>query len=231
MDLMLRFLLLSVFALLSVAVKATEFHHTKISRTDTSGYGGRLLRTARMSDDEARGVLIPGLKNWRVTSWIKNGKSDDYVMDKLKLTGLIGRALTEDPNFKYFQKFKVDGWLKKGASTTTAWDDLGLNSIALGEVTKVDTFRIYQQYITELNKKAENIPWDRWSNLFGGGSETELAIKVSILAKLGRTDSIDLQLMVESRGMIAFLKAVKKHGKILDERVEMDVVKAIVNLQ
>ncbi|ETL92836.1 hypothetical protein L917_08915 [Phytophthora nicotianae] len=152
-------------------------------------------------------------------------------MDKLKLTGLIGRALTEDPNFKYFQKFKVDGWLKKGASTTTAWDDLGLNSIALGEVTKVDTFRIYQQYITELNKKAENIPWDRWSNLFGGGSETELAIKVSILAKLGRTDSIDLQLMVESRGMIAFLKAVKKHGKILDERVEMDVVKAIVNLQ
>ncbi|ETK79501.1 hypothetical protein L915_14654 [Phytophthora nicotianae] len=199
MGLMLRFLLLSVFALLSVAVKATEFHHTKISRTTTSGYGGRLLRTDAMNDDESRGLTMPiGL---RIKSWIKKGKPDEYVMNKLKLTGLIGRALTEDPNFKYFQKFKVDGWLKKEASTTTAWDDL---DIALGEVTKVDTFRIYEQYITELNKKAENIHWDQWSNLFGGGSETELVAKVLILKKLGRTNAFDIGNMVGSTGLLAY---------------------------
>ncbi|ETL89066.1 hypothetical protein L917_11930, partial [Phytophthora nicotianae] len=213
MGVMHRFLLLAALTLFIVVVKATEFRHTKMSRPTTSGYGGRLLRTARMSDDEARGVLIPGLKNWRVTSWIKNGKSEDYVLNKLHLTNLIGRALTDDPNFKYFQKFKVDGWLKQKASTTAAWDDLGLSTLSVNEITKVDTFRIYEEYIKALNKKAKDIHWSQWSKLLGGGSDTEMAIKVSILTKLGRLDDTDIALMVGSSGLIAYNRAARQYGK------------------
>ncbi|KAG3109249.1 hypothetical protein PI124_g20336 [Phytophthora idaei] len=59
MGLLHRFLLLTAFALLSVFAKAAKFDHTKLSGITEGGYGGRLLRTATMSDDEERGQLMP----------------------------------------------------------------------------------------------------------------------------------------------------------------------------
>ncbi|KAG3149063.1 hypothetical protein PC128_g23471 [Phytophthora cactorum] len=142
MNLMYRLLLLTVFALLSMFSKAEEVDHTTISRSTASGDGGTLLRAAIMSDDEEMSLPVPSfiksrVTNWRINSWIKNRYSDDYVLVKLRLTGLAGKTLTKHTNFKIFQKFKIDGWLKESATTTKAWDHIGLKGLNVAQLKRL----------------------------------------------------------------------------------------------
>ncbi|KAG3181128.1 hypothetical protein PC128_g15282 [Phytophthora cactorum] len=193
MGLLHRFLLLTAFALLSVFAKAAEFDHTKLSRITEGGYGGRLLRTATMSDDEERGQLMPSfiksrLTNWRINSWIQNNRPDDYVLRKLKLTGLAEKTLTENPNYKIFQKFKVNGWLKERATTTKAWGDLGLTRFSMYDVHKADGFNTYTHYVIALFKKAKKVDSEEWSRLLRERSVTELVTKTMILRGFARDD-------------------------------------------
>nr|AYP64690.1 secreted RxLR effector Avr1 [Phytophthora infestans]AYP64691.1 secreted RxLR effector Avr1 [Phytophthora infestans]AYP64692.1 secreted RxLR effector Avr1 [Phytophthora infestans] len=208
MGLMHRVLLLATFALLCMHAKAAGFDHDKVPRTVERGGGARQLRTATMSDDEARVSKLPSfiesfVKNRKIESWIQNKVTDDFVLSELKLVRLPGTSLADDPNFKLFQKFKIGGWLEEKATTTKAWENLGLDSLPFDQVSKTDEFKTYTQYVTALNKKASKLDIDQWHGLLSGGSPEELMAKAMILRTLGR-DVLERRVMLGGHVVVPF---------------------------
>nr|UUL91794.1 effector protein Avr1 [Phytophthora infestans] len=208
MGLMHRLLLLATLALLCTLAKAAGFDHAKVPRTVERGGGARQLRTATMSDDEARGWILRSffesyLKDRKIKNWIKGKVTDDFVLSELKLVRLPGKNLADDPNFKLFQKFKIDGWLEEKATTTKAWENLGLNSLPFDQVSKTDEFKTYTQYVMALNKKASKLDIDQWQGLLSGGSPEELMAKAMILRTLGR-DVLERRVMLGGHVVVPF---------------------------
>nr|UUL91795.1 effector protein Avr1 [Phytophthora infestans]UUL91796.1 effector protein Avr1 [Phytophthora infestans]UUL91797.1 effector protein Avr1 [Phytophthora infestans]UUL91803.1 effector protein Avr1 [Phytophthora infestans] len=208
MGLMHRLLLLATLALLCTLAKAAGFDHAKVPRTVERGGGARQLRTATMSDDEARGWKLRSfiesyLQYRKINNWIKGKVTDDFVLSELNLERLPGKSLAEDPNFKLFQKFKIGGWLEEKATTTKAWENLGLNSLPFDQVSKTDEFKTYTQYVMALNKKANKLDIDQWQGLLSGGSPEELKVKAMILWNLGR-NSLERRVMLGTHVVVPF---------------------------
>ncbi|OWZ10733.1 hypothetical protein PHMEG_00016373 [Phytophthora megakarya] len=85
------------------------------------------------------------------------GKSDDFVKEKLKLTGLSGVALTSNKNYKHFKKFvmiktwnQLDAWRNTETPTYDVWRTLGFGNMNtwddLMNAADTDAFKLYQQY-------------------------------------------------------------------------------------
>nr|UUL91802.1 effector protein Avr1 [Phytophthora infestans] len=208
MGLMHRLLLLATLALLCTLAKAAGFDHAKVPRTVERGGGARQLRTATMSDDEARGWKLRSffesyLQYRKINNWIKGKVTDDFVLSELNLERLPGKNLAEDPNFKLFQKFKIGGWLEEKATTTKAWENLGLNSLPFDQVSKTDEFKTYTQYVMAINKKASELDIDQFQRLLSGGSPEELKVKAMILWNLGR-NSLERRVMLGTHVVVPF---------------------------
>ncbi|OWZ02696.1 RxLR effector protein [Phytophthora megakarya] len=101
-------------------------------------------------------------KKINVAKWADADKSDDFVMKKLKLTGLSGEALTQHTNYKFYEQFvtlkRVNAWQKADASTYAVWRELGLGHINtwddLVNAADTDAFKLYLQYAEAFDKKA-----------------------------------------------------------------------------
>ncbi|OWY93916.1 hypothetical protein PHMEG_00036509, partial [Phytophthora megakarya] len=134
----------------------------------------RLLRDNKGGDDrrhtdERAGSFVSKvsnlLKDHNSIRWADAFKSDDFVKEKFKLTGLSGVALTGHKNYKYFEKFveikklnQLDAWMKADRSTFAVWRELGLGSINtwddLMNAAHTDAFKLYQRYASSSDNYA-----------------------------------------------------------------------------
>ncbi|OWY98368.1 Avirulence (Avh) protein, partial [Phytophthora megakarya] len=104
-------------------------------------------------------------KNNNAIRWADAFKSDDFVKEKFKLTGLSGATLTRHKNYKHFVKFveiktsnQLNAWLKADKSTFAVWRELGLGSITtwddLMNAAHTDAFKMYQRYADSFDNNA-----------------------------------------------------------------------------
>ncbi|OWY96513.1 RxLR effector protein [Phytophthora megakarya] len=96
-------------------------------------------------------------KNSLVERWVKADKSDEFVLKKLKLTGLAGNALKRNKNYVFFENFvkmrdtnRVNTWLANDVPTYDVWKTLGFDHVRtmkdLGKIGDSDAYKLYMRY-------------------------------------------------------------------------------------
>ncbi|KAG1706125.1 hypothetical protein DVH05_002685 [Phytophthora capsici] len=187
MNSMYRILLLTTFALLCGFSNAVNSD-------------ARLLRVVDPTEEKGgfTTYVKDSLTKWRINSkiksWVKNKKTDEYVLKKLGLSTLTGKDLVNAPKYSQFQDFKVGMWLKEATPTTTVFNTLGLNKVE-GAVENADDFGTYVKYVITLGEKADNYPLSQWPRLFGGGSLEQLELKRKIL-RLQKRNVLEINFML-----------------------------------
>ncbi|POM66420.1 Avr1 secreted RxLR effector peptide protein [Phytophthora palmivora] len=194
MGLMTRSLLLAVFVLLTTVgtlTMATENTQIKISNVASpiAAISTRLLRNAKSVDDDVTDSEDRGLQSFissllstrQINSWIKAGKTDDFVMNTLGLTGLTGEKLKNNPNFKKFQAFQVGRWLKENTPTSSVLEKLKLNELDYAALITADGYNTYVKYVFDLGKRANKYNIEDWPTLFGTGTIEQLKHRAGLL--------------------------------------------------
>nr|QMU24833.1 PaRXLR9 [Phytophthora agathidicida] len=145
--------------------------HTSLSRHPTTNDNIRSLRTVEADDDgtsEERGLEFVSKigsyfkNNYNVSKWAAKGKSEDYVKEKLGMTGLQGERLKSHPKYKYFESFviqeeahRLNRWLAQNVTPYDAWLKLGFaRADDLAAIKDTNDFRIYKRYVTEFDNRA-----------------------------------------------------------------------------
>ncbi|KAG7400354.1 hypothetical protein PHYBOEH_006111 [Phytophthora boehmeriae] len=185
----------------------------------------RFLRTTKTIDDddsdstnsintEERKIEMPAaLKNLGIKAkrryWLEFDKSDDYIKEKLGLTGLTGKQLTEHTNYKHFRwiQFRKEGdmlhdWLAQVPPLPTfdAWKKLGLEDMVLKRVQldvikQTDKYATYERYVKGFDKFIIR-EWSRWSpdphvpknQIPRSATETEMMAKADIWGRTTMSD-------------------------------------------
>ncbi|OWY93971.1 hypothetical protein PHMEG_00036441, partial [Phytophthora megakarya] len=104
-------------------------------------------------------------KNSLVERWVQADKSDEFVLKKLKLTGLAGNALKRNKNYVFFENFvkmrdtkRVNTWLANDVPTYDVWKTLGLHHVRtmkdLGRIGDTDTYKLYMRYAYAFDDRA-----------------------------------------------------------------------------
>ncbi|OWZ15361.1 Avirulence protein [Phytophthora megakarya] len=194
---------------MSVSIKRSKTKISSLTTSDDIFKGdtyGRLLRVAELIDGEVtpnEEKELPFIKSiimkLKIKNWIKNEKTDEFVLAKLGIMGLTGKSLTASSNYKEFQAFQIGRWLKKDTPTTKVFADLNLNNLPHG--TDAVEYKTYLKYVEALGKRAYQYDFKVWRNLFGGGTRQELLEKARILKPLV-TSETDLILMVGTRAVL-----------------------------
>ncbi|OWZ21357.1 LOW QUALITY PROTEIN: Voltage-gated potassium channel subunit [Phytophthora megakarya] len=132
----------------------------RILRVDNSGDG-------RGNTEERVGNIFSKVSNYfknnNAIRWADAFKSDDFVKEKFKLTGL-SRTYTAQ-KLQALEKFvkikksnQLDAWLKADKSTIAVWRELGLGSINtwddLMNAADTDAFKMYQRYADSFDNNA-----------------------------------------------------------------------------
>ncbi|POM65856.1 Secreted RxLR effector peptide protein [Phytophthora palmivora] len=131
---------------------------TANSFTVSNDHSRRRLRSSKKtgefrseSSDAEEKTLVSWAKN---KIWLKTGKSEEYVANKLGLKDLTKEAQKVHSNNKRFQKFlygreglELDDIVKRGASKDKMWRQYGLDDVPLEELTKNEGFKTYVRFM------------------------------------------------------------------------------------
>ncbi|GMF32761.1 unnamed protein product [Phytophthora lilii] len=91
----------------------------------------------------------------QIRSWVVAEKSDDFILDALKLNGLTQAELKDNPSYKLFGDVKVENWLKESTSLNTVWSNLGLTDLSREEVKATAALHIFLKYVIKYDSKAK----------------------------------------------------------------------------
>ncbi|EEY54338.1 secreted RxLR effector peptide protein, putative [Phytophthora infestans T30-4] len=104
--------------------------------------------------------------------WLETGRSDDYVMKKLKLNGLKGAALTTHKNYQIYDRFakkalmnRLSKRLEDNTATYSVWKELGLDHVSkasdLPKIMNSENFKIYEKYVKAFDDRIIHL-WRTW---------------------------------------------------------------------
>ncbi|OWY94025.1 RxLR effector protein, partial [Phytophthora megakarya] len=163
----------------------------------------RTLRTSRTTDAYDESTEEKSLlKHWKVRLWLEAERTDEYVLNALKLNGLDDAAMKTHQNYKYYQRFtrkaleyRVAKWFIKKRTTFSVWDELGFKTIQpkqLDQITNNVNFGVYKQYVNYFDS---NVEW-KLNNGFNppvglisrDATPAEMTARTKIMAETGRSD-------------------------------------------